>query len=119
MNIVSETLQKTHIGQPQVYEQLTVVPIITSVDYEPEYIGLDRALKTKTVRIREISSSGSVPEILFKNKGKKPVLLLDGEELVGANQNRVLNMTVLVPAKAHPDDPCVVRPHPAEGFIGW
>jgi hypothetical protein len=26
------------------------------------------------------------------------VLLLDGEELVGAKQNRVLNLTVLAPA---------------------
>ncbi len=34
------------------------------------------------------------------NSGNRPVLLLDGEELMGAKQNRVLNVTVLVPAKA-------------------
>jgi hypothetical protein len=28
--------------------------------------------------------------------GERPVLLLDGEELVGAKQNRVLNLSVLV-----------------------
>jgi hypothetical protein len=33
------------------------------------------------------------------NKADSPVLLLDGEELAGAKQNRVLNTTVLVPEK--------------------
>jgi hypothetical protein len=31
------------------------------------------------------------------NRGDVAVLLLDGEELVGAKQNRVLNLTILVP----------------------
>jgi hypothetical protein len=36
--------------------------------------------------------------LFLKNDGRKPVLLLDGEELVGAKQNRVLNLTILVAA---------------------
>ena len=28
-----------------------------------------------------------------------PVLLVDGEELIGAKQNRVLNLSILIPAK--------------------
>ena len=32
------------------------------------------------------------------NKGDLPVLIVEGEELVGALQNRVLNATVLLPA---------------------
>jgi hypothetical protein len=39
-----------------------------------------------------------VPQLLFINDAMRPVLLLDGEELVGAKQNRVLNLTVLAPA---------------------
>ncbi len=39
-----------------------------------------------------------MPELRFVNHCERPVLLLDGEELVGAKQNRILNLTVLVPA---------------------
>ncbi len=33
------------------------------------------------------------------NKGAKPVFILDGEELLGAKQNRVVNLSILVPVK--------------------
>ena len=34
-----------------------------------------------------------------RREGRSAVLLLDGEELVGAKQNRVLNLTILAPAQ--------------------
>jgi hypothetical protein len=37
-----------------------------------------------------------VPNLKVHNKADKPVLLLDGEEVAGAKQNRVLNTTILV-----------------------
>ena len=40
-----------------------------------------------------------MPELRFENTGERPVLLLDGEQLVGAKQNRALNLTILAPAK--------------------
>jgi hypothetical protein len=30
------------------------------------------------------------------NKGNRPVLMLDGEELIGAKQNRIVNLSILV-----------------------
>jgi len=47
-----------------------------------------------------VSDSGSVPELRVVNDGKRPVLIIDGEELVGAKQNRIVNLTVLVPELA-------------------
>ena len=44
-----------------------------------------------------MSESGRVPELTIVNDGPVPVLLLDGEELVGAKQNRIVNLTILVP----------------------
>src|SRR5262249_44016696 len=41
---------------------------------------------------------GSVPELKVLNGLAQPVLLLDGEELIGAKQNRVLNLTIMIPA---------------------
>jgi len=41
---------------------------------------------------------GSVPDLLVDNRGDVRVLFLEGEELIGAKQNRILNTSVLVPA---------------------
>jgi hypothetical protein len=46
--------------------------------------------------VKEIDQDGSVPELRAVNKGKKRILLLDGEELEGAKQNRILNTTILL-----------------------
>ena len=61
---------------------------------------LDESLQSGTVTVKEVSSEGSVPDLIFENRGNRAVLLVDGEELVGAKQNRILNITVLVPAKS-------------------
>jgi hypothetical protein len=45
-----------------------------------------------------VTEGGSVPELKLKNIGDQRVLILDGEQLVGAKQNRILNTTVLVEA---------------------
>ncbi len=44
----------------------------------------------------EVDEGGSVPDLRVDNKGETRVLVLDGEELRGAKQNRVLNTTILV-----------------------
>jgi hypothetical protein len=61
-------------------------------------VTLDTAFDRSEIEIQETSESGSVPELKLINRSHSPVLLLDGEELVGAKQNRVINLTVLVPA---------------------
>ena len=47
-----------------------------------------------------MSQAGAVPELKVINKADLPVLLLDGEELAGAKQNRVLNTTILLMEKS-------------------
>jgi len=51
-------------------------------------------------RATEVSEAGSVPFLRVANGADRPLLLLDGEELIGAKQNRILNTTVLVAAHA-------------------
>jgi hypothetical protein len=48
------------------------------------------------VRVTEVSSGGSVPELALENDSEESVLLVDGDELIGAKQNRVLNLSILV-----------------------
>jgi hypothetical protein len=51
---------------------------------EPGYLTLGEALARGLTRVTEVSEGGSVPQLLFINDAMRPVLLLDGEELVGA-----------------------------------
>ena len=66
---------------------------------EPAYLTLGEALAHGSFSITEQSESGSVEQLVALNDGAKPVLLVDGEELIGAKQNRIINLTVLVPAR--------------------
>ena len=57
---------------------------------------LDEALERRIARITEVSDGGSVPELAFENASAEKILLVDGDELVGARQNRVVNISILV-----------------------
>jgi hypothetical protein len=99
LNIIQNTIQTVQVGTEITYKNLTIFPLVVGENIEQEYLTLDEALTSGTVKITEVSDSGSVPELQFFNEGDKSVLLLDGEELVGAKQNRVLNLSILAPAQ--------------------
>ena len=85
------------LGEPVEHRGITVAPLFPRHDPVAGYITLDEALG-RGLRIRETSESGSVPELLVENPLSERVLLYDGEELVGAKQDRILNVSVLVEA---------------------
>jgi hypothetical protein len=83
------------------FENLTILPLLGTSSPEVQYDTLDAALGRGTLHITEVSESGSVPEIKVLNRGPQPVLIIDGEELVGAKQNRTVNLSILVPPAAN------------------
>jgi hypothetical protein len=98
MSIIHDLLKTIEIGSSVTFENLTMYPLLGTSEQKLEYITLDEALAAKTASVTEVSESGSIPDLLFRNDGDIPVLLLDGEELIGAKQNRVLNLSILAPA---------------------
>jgi hypothetical protein len=98
LNIIHDKINSTHLGEGITFKNLTIFPLIVEENIHPNYQLLDKALAAGTAKVTEVSDSGSVPELQFLNEGDLPVLLLDGEELVGAKQNRVLNLSILAPA---------------------
>ena len=87
------------IGEPAEHRGIVIAPLFPRHDPIAAYLTLDQALAAG-LRIRETSESGSVPELAVENPLAERVLLYDGEELVGAKQNRILNVSVLVEAKS-------------------
>ncbi len=100
MNIIADSLAALSIAGPVVQDNLVAWPLVRPESPAPDYLVLDEALATGAARVTEVSEGGHVPELSFENAAPKPVLLVDGEELVGARQNRVLNVTLLVAAGA-------------------
>ncbi len=87
------------LGDPVEHRGIVVTPLFPTGDAVADYITLDEALPRGLV-ITETTDAGSVPELAVVNPLDTSVLLYDGEELVGAKQNRILNVTVLVGAGA-------------------
>jgi len=88
------------LGEPRRHKNMSVFPLLTSLDGGPDYTILRDALEKGLLKVTEVSSGGSVPELKVINNGEISVLLLDGEELAGAKQNRVLNTTILIKEKS-------------------
>ncbi len=95
---MSVALPKLRVGDPIRHEALCVFPLFSESNGKVKYRLSDEALADESLLIEEISEGGSVPDLLVENKGDVRVLFLEGEELVGAKQNRILNTSVLVAA---------------------
>ncbi len=97
MNMTLEDMLKgIALGEVQTFHNLVAFPILGNGVTGPDYITLGVALQKGVLKVEEVSEGGSVPEVTVTNSGEIPVLLLDGEELAGAKQNRVLNSTILL-----------------------
>lgn len=98
--IISTYLGALKTGRQQSFKNLAIYPLLSDYKVTFDYLTLDEALNQHTIEIHEIDKHGSVPELKVVNKSLTMVLVLDGEELVGAKQNRIVNTTILVPAEA-------------------
>jgi hypothetical protein len=101
MTSISEELTVVEATGPSTFKNLNLFALRhpNSLESEPDYLLLEDAITQGLARITEAGASGTISEVRFENNAEKPVLLLDGEELVGAMQDRVLNLTILAPPK--------------------
>jgi ARG and Rhodanese-Phosphatase-superfamily-associated Protein domain len=87
------------LGDPVEHRGIVIAPLYPRNNPTADYLTLEEALPLG-FQITEIDEAGSVPELLAFNPLDRAVLLYDGEELLGAKQNRILNVTVLVAAQS-------------------
>jgi hypothetical protein len=95
---IQNFIMNLEIGPAWRYSNLEVHPLLGRDHVVASYRTLDEALQNGRFRVEEVSTVGCVPKLRVVNKLPEPVLLLDGEELIGAKQNRILNLTIMVPA---------------------
>jgi len=97
---IREYLEMAKVGRKQVYKNMAVYPLLSDYSLGLEYILLDEALGSGVIEVTEVNDHGAVPNLKVHNKAPKMVLILDGEELVGAKKNRIVNTTILIGANA-------------------
>jgi len=88
------------IGQAAVAGNLALLPLIAgrhSAADPPHYFLYQQAHDAGLISIEEVSESGIVGMLRVANRADRPVLLVEGEVLLGMKQTRVLNLTILVP----------------------
>lgn len=91
-------------GPSASFSGLTLVPLFGD-RADSTVVSLEHAMRAGHVTVTELSHDGDVNCLRVTNTGPTPVLLFDGEELVGAKQNRIVNTTILVPAARSIDVP--------------
>jgi hypothetical protein len=104
------------LAKGESHKAMAVFPITAPPDGGPDYLSMKEALEKGVFVVTEVSEGGSVPNLKVSNKGDLAVLLIDGEELAGAKQNRVLNTTILVAAGAELIVPVSCTEHGRWGY---
>ena len=97
-DMIAKCLMTIVFGEPQETRGVTVFPVFSPSNPRLQYVALKSALESGSLAVSEVTAAGVVGDLRVRNGGSSPVLLLDGEELAGAKQNRVLNTTILVGA---------------------
>ncbi len=87
------------VGSPVTHDRLSVFPLFIDAPAVPNYRLSEEALADGTAVVEEVTEGGSVPNLAVDNKGDTLVLFVEGQELRGAKQNRVLNTSVLIAAQ--------------------
>ena len=94
---VVDALGQITFGPESTFENLSIVALLRDEERDAGYVTLDEALAGGCAQITEVSDAGQVSALQVVVNGAEPVLLLDGEELIGAKQNRVMNLTIMAP----------------------
>lgn len=93
---IRDFISSIKVGEVENYKNLTVFPLYSDSAHNNGYKLLDEAIGTERFIVTEVSESGSVPELKVTNSLDADVIILDGDLLIGAKQNRVVNTTIVV-----------------------
>ncbi|MBR4447975.1 ARPP-1 family domain-containing protein [Methanobrevibacter sp.] len=84
--------------KPQVHENLAIIPLKTEKSYI-DIMTLKKGFELGLAEVKECDNS-QVNTLIVKNMAVTPLILIDGEEVVGGDQNRIVNATILIDAKS-------------------
>lgn len=99
-------LENIELSEPVFLRNLRIHPIQGSAFADIEISAISEILQQQSGEFRELDPP-DINRIAFDNQGNHPVLMLDGEEIVGAMQNRIIADSILVTARSTSDIPVI------------
>ncbi len=75
---------------------ISILQVATEEKNTLDFISSGKAIEDNLIEVTEVSDSGSVNNLKVANKSDKFVFFMDGDILVGAKQNRVMNISALI-----------------------
>ena len=89
-------LKSLNLGEPQQLDAYTIYPLcVAEAGPDPNLLLTHQAIGAQVLEILE-KGEGEVQELEAVNKGDKPVVILEGDTLVGCKQNRVVARSVIL-----------------------
>ncbi|MBI2894154.1 MAG: hypothetical protein HYY06_11435 [Deltaproteobacteria bacterium] len=92
---VALVLRELRTGPPLTLPHVAIVPLHGDLE-GPDAELLEEGIAAGHTRVEELPDGGVVGAVQVTHSGVIPLLLLDGEEIVGAKQNRVMNASFLI-----------------------
>jgi hypothetical protein len=95
---LSDHLGSISLHEPDIHGPLAVFPLF-GPDPRLEYVSFAQG-RAAGVSIKELPDAASVNDLIVANPSDMPVLLYEGEEVLGAQQNRTFDVSVLIGARS-------------------
>lgn len=89
------------LSGPYTHENLALYLIHSGVQDPGDYITLEEGLKTGVVKVTE-KAQEQVSELLIENGGDRPLLLQEGDRVIGGKQDRQIYASHVVPPRSGP-----------------
>lgn len=80
---------------PQVHENMAIIPLKTEKNAKIDLLTLKKGLELGLANVKECEQS-QVNTLIVENRAVTPLILIEGEEVIGGKQNRLVNETTLI-----------------------
>jgi hypothetical protein len=103
---LTRILNDIEIREPVFLRNLCIYPIHGSATADARIADINTLLSQNRGEFRELEPP-DINRITFCNQAEDPVLLLDGEEIIGSMQNRIAADSILIPARSTSNLPVI------------
>lgn len=108
-------IEDIELLESQVHKNMAIIPIKTPPSYKFDILTLKKGFELGLAEVKECEHS-TVNTLIVKNHSVTPLLLVDGEEIVGGDQNRIVNATILVAPTSESQIPVNCTEHGRWGY---
>lgn len=99
MNILIDgTNVSLELLESQKYKNMEVIPVKINKNGHRDYLTLKRGISAGFVEVSECEVS-TVGTVFARNNSSLPLVLIDGDEILGAKQNRIMNRSLIIPPR--------------------